>query len=117
MKETLELIINSLVNDKEAVSINEIDGEKSVIFEVKDSQLAEILESIDEEELERLFIVSKIMIKEEVEDGLELKVSNVLVKKNDGVKCDRCWNYKNNDEIVEVEGVHLCPRCLKAMKQ
>ena len=30
MKETLELI-----NDKEAVSINEIDGEKSVIFEVK----------------------------------------------------------------------------------
>ena len=35
MKETLELIINSLVNDKDAVSINEIDGEKSVIFEVK----------------------------------------------------------------------------------
>ena len=35
MKETLELIINSLVNDKEAVYINEIDGEKSVIFEVK----------------------------------------------------------------------------------
>ena len=35
MKETLELIISSLVNDKEAVSINEIDGEKSVIFEVK----------------------------------------------------------------------------------
>ena len=35
MKETLELIINSLVNDKEAVSINEIDGEKAVIFEVK----------------------------------------------------------------------------------
>lgn len=35
MKETLELIINSLVNDKEVVSINEIDGEKSVIFEVK----------------------------------------------------------------------------------
>ena len=35
MKETLELIINSLVNDEEAVSINEIDGEKSVIFEVK----------------------------------------------------------------------------------
>lgn len=91
--------------------------EATVIFEVKDSQLAEILESIDEEELERLFIVSKILIKEEVKDGLELKVSNVLVKKNDGVKCDRCWNYKNNDEIVEIEGVHLCPRCLKAMKQ
>ena len=35
MKETLELIIKSLVNDEEAVSIKEIGGEKSVIFEVK----------------------------------------------------------------------------------
>lgn len=35
MKEQLTAIINSLVNDISAVSINEIDGEKSIIFEVK----------------------------------------------------------------------------------
>jgi len=35
MKEALTTIINSLVTDTEAVSINEIEGEKSVIFEVK----------------------------------------------------------------------------------
>ena len=35
MKEILETIINTLVNNKEAVSINQIDGEQSVIFEVK----------------------------------------------------------------------------------
>ena len=35
MKEALTTIINSLVTDIEAVSINEIEGEKSVIFEVK----------------------------------------------------------------------------------
>lgn len=35
MKEILETIINTLVSDKEAVSINQIDGEQSVIFEVK----------------------------------------------------------------------------------
>ena len=35
MKEALTTIINSLVTDKNSVSINEIEGEKSVIFEVK----------------------------------------------------------------------------------
>ena len=35
MKEALTTIINSLVTDTDAVSINEIEGEKSVIFEVK----------------------------------------------------------------------------------
>ena len=35
MKEALTTIINSLVTDIDAVSINEIEGEKSVIFEVK----------------------------------------------------------------------------------
>ena len=35
MKEILETIINTLVINKEAVSINQIDGEQSIIFEVK----------------------------------------------------------------------------------
>lgn len=35
MKEILETIINTLVSDKAAVSINQIDGEQSTIFEVK----------------------------------------------------------------------------------
>ena len=35
MKETLETIIKSLTEFPEQVSINEIDGEKLVVFEVK----------------------------------------------------------------------------------
>lgn len=35
MKEILQTIINNLVDDKDSVSINEIDGEKSIVFEVK----------------------------------------------------------------------------------
>ena len=35
MKEVLETIITTLVSDKNAVSINQIDGEQSIIFEVK----------------------------------------------------------------------------------
>ena len=35
MKDSLETIITSLVNDPSSVSINEVDGEKAIIFEVK----------------------------------------------------------------------------------
>ena len=35
MKEILETIILNLVDDKEAVEIKELEGEKSIIFEVK----------------------------------------------------------------------------------
>ena len=35
MKETLTTIIKSLVTDESAISINEVEGEQSVIYEVK----------------------------------------------------------------------------------
>jgi len=35
MKEILETIITTLVSDKDSVSINQIDGEQSIIYEVK----------------------------------------------------------------------------------
>lgn len=35
MKEILQTIILNLVDDKEAVEIKELEGEKSVVFEVK----------------------------------------------------------------------------------
>lgn len=35
MKEIIETIILNLVDDKEAVNVNEVQGEKSIVFEVK----------------------------------------------------------------------------------
>ena len=35
MKESLEAIITSLVNEPSEVSINQVDGEKSIVFKVK----------------------------------------------------------------------------------
>ncbi|MCI8640747.1 MAG: KH domain-containing protein [Clostridia bacterium] len=35
MKEIVETIILNLVDNKEAVKINEVQGEKSIVFEVK----------------------------------------------------------------------------------
>ena len=38
MKESLEAIITSLVKEPSEVSINQVDGEKSIVFEVKVAQ-------------------------------------------------------------------------------
>ena len=38
MKEVLELMIKNLVDDAEAVSIKELNGEKSIVYEVKVSE-------------------------------------------------------------------------------
>ena len=35
MKEILQIIIENLVENKEAVQINEVEGEKSIVYEVK----------------------------------------------------------------------------------
>ena len=35
IKESLEAIITSLVNEPSEVSINQVDGERSIVFEVK----------------------------------------------------------------------------------
>ena len=35
MKEILETIIRNLVDNKDAIEIKELDGEKSIVFEVK----------------------------------------------------------------------------------
>ena len=35
MKDILQIIITNLVDNKEEIEINEINGEKSVVFEVK----------------------------------------------------------------------------------
>ena len=86
--------------------------EANVFIEVKDQDIIELIDEIGEEELTKIFIVSKVNIVNKMEQGLDLNVSRVFVKKHDGIRCDRCWNYQNNDEIVEIEGAHLCPRCL-----
>ena len=38
MKEVLELMIKNLLDDAEAVSIKELNGEKSIVYEVKVSE-------------------------------------------------------------------------------
>ena len=74
-----------------------------------------IVNKYSKEELIRLFIVSDVTIING--QNVENKVASVKVSRHDGIKCDRCRNYYHEDEITEVEGTHLCSRCLKAIEK
>ena len=115
-------LIKTLRNDvlkalEEKRALGEIKSSllASVDLEIKDEKIKAIIDTYPHVEVERLFIVSKVVLKDNVE-GFKGEVSNSLVSKHTGVRCDRCWNYKDEDEIIIEGEVHLCPRCKKAME-
>ena len=115
-------LIKTLRNDvlkalEEKRALGEIKSSllASVDLEIKDEKIKAIIDTYPHVEVERLFIVSKVVLKDNVE-GFKGEVSNSLVSKHTGVRCDRCWNYKEEDEIITEGEVHLCPRCKKAME-
>ncbi|MCI7268137.1 MAG: isoleucine--tRNA ligase [Mollicutes bacterium] len=115
-------LIKTLRNDvlkalEEKRALGEIKSSllASVDLEIKDEKIKAIIDTYPHVEAERLFIVSKVVLKDNVE-GFKGEVSNSLVNKHTGVRCDRCWNYKDEDEIITEGEVHLCPRCKKAME-
>lgn len=88
--------------------------EASVILNIKDEATKEAFNKFSKVEQERLFIVSKVeLVDEKLANDMEL--SSIDVKENNGHKCERCWNYV--DHVTEVDGVHLCDRCLDAIKE
>ena len=88
--------------------------EASVMLNIKDASTKEAFNKFSKVEQERLFIVSKVeLVDEKLANDMEL--SSINVKENNGHKCERCWNYV--DHVTEVDGVHLCDRCLDAIKE
>lgn len=88
--------------------------EASVMLNIKDASTKEAFNKFSKVEQERLFIVSKVeLVDEKLANDMEL--SSIDVKENNGHKCERCWNYV--DHVTEVDGVHLCDRCLNAIKE
>lgn len=88
--------------------------EASVMLNIKDEVTKEAFSKFSKVEQERLFIVSKVeLVDEKLPNDMEL--SSIDVKENNGHKCERCWNYV--DHVTEVDGVHLCDRCLDAIKE
>ena len=90
--------------------------EATVLMNLKDAKVVEEVKNFSTQELRRLFIVSDVKFDSTVtKNDSEIGAFDVI--KHEGTKCDRCWNYFDDDEIHEVEGAHLCERCLKALKK
>ena len=89
--------------------------EASVKLRIDKDEIKKIINLMPHVELERLFIVSNVELVDNLE-GVKGKVSTSIVEKDQGIKCDRCWNYKDKDDIIEENGVHLCSRCHSLVK-
>ncbi len=120
--ETLEQyqLFNKLRNDilkaLEEARKTQIIGsaqEAEVYVEVLDEKIKTIFDNMNKDELARLFVVSSIRFVESLKDAEKLEVSKVRVIHHRGVKCDRCWNY--SDDVKNIEGSNLCPRCRKVL--
>ena len=80
----------------------------SISLLVKDETIKEIVNNMDAQTLQHIFIVSKVTLKE-CECGLDdYGVAMVKVEENTGVICERCWNRIDVNEIKEG---NLCQRC------
>jgi len=66
-----------------------------------------------ESDLRYIFLVSRVEVEEDpdAKDGLQIEI-----RKADGQKCERCWNYSVGIGI-EAEHPTLCERCVPAIKE
>ena len=115
MKGLRDKVLSALENARSTGLIGSAQ-EALVLLNVKDETIKKELTKYSNEELERIFIVSEVKFDENVTENPS-DLGNIKIEKHSGIKCDRCWNYFDESEIHEEEGVHLCPRCLKALKK
>ena len=90
--------------------------EAEVKINVFDSELKEILKELGNDELIKLLIVSNVINNDSLLEN-KGKVTYVSVSHHSGEKCKRCWNYFDKEDLVEVDGDLICPRCLKVLKK
>ena len=85
-------------------------------IDIFDNETSKMFDSLNETDLPIIFIVSKVVKNKDLV-GFKGKVSNILVEKADGVRCDRCWNFFEHSKIIEENGLKLCKRCHKIINK
>lgn len=85
--------------------------EASLTLKVKDEMAKKVLSRFNKEELNLLFIVSSTNMGEASKEYNHLYID---VKRHNGQKCERCWQYF--DSLEEFEGNHICHRCHEELK-
>lgn len=90
--------------------------EAAIEVYVKSDHVRTLLKGMGDE-AKRFFQVSKIAIVEQKTSGMEdYEFSSISVRKADGQKCVRCWNF--TEEVgTNAEFPELCPRCATVVKE
>ncbi len=101
------------LEEKRAEKIIGKSIDASLLLHVKDEVIKEIIEKMDEDTLQHIFIVSKVTLKDCDCDLKDYGVASLKVYENNGIICDRCWNRIDADKICEG---NLCSRCYKVIK-
>ena len=78
-------------------------SEAMVLYRPESDKERKLIEKIGEKDMQTILIVSSFQVSDKS-----------LAKHHEGKRCDRCWNYF--DELEEVDGAHLCPRCKQAIE-
>lgn len=97
MRDRVNSILEPLRKDGRIGSSSE-----ALVYFNPDKEEKDLIDKLGTAEICRLFIISGFVV-----SGHDEAI------KHPGTKCDRCWNYF--DEVTEVEGQHLCKRCLEAL--
>ena len=102
---------NAVLKSLETKRAEKIIGKSidaSLILNVKDEVIKDIVNNMDADTLQHIFIVSKVTLVN-CDCGLEdFTVASLKVDVNDGVICERCWNRIDKSDILEG---NLCKRC------
>jgi isoleucyl-tRNA synthetase len=113
--DSFKLVRDEVMKALEEARANEViksSQEAAVKLNIKDEAAKALYKSFTKEELNLYFIVSSVdLVDEQLEKDYNL--TTVSVSHHQGEKCERCWNYF--DELFEVEGSHVCPRCKKVI--
>ena len=85
-------------------------GLEAKVYLNVDGEYEQVIKSL-EPYLKQLFIVSEVILTKE--NLNKYNVCQVKIEKFEGCKCERCWNYYTNEDMVG----NICKRCDDILKK
>ena len=110
---TLRNAILKALEEKRSEKLIGKSIDATIYLHVKDSLIKDIIEQMDEDTLNHIFIVSKVVLQDNDDDLSDYQVAAVKVVKNDGIICERCWNIIDANCICKG---NVCQRCFDVLK-
>ena len=102
-------VLKALEENRQAGLIGSAQ-EARVLLSIEDEDARKVYEKLSDYNKYMLFIVSNAEYVEN-NDFNKYEICKVKVVKDDGVKCERCWNRVASSLVID----NLCPRCKKIM--